>query len=201
MMSWSPSGCACESSSLPFTIGKFAPSTCVMKYPCGRLVMTATCTPGLPSVVSAFVCSISLPAFAPERIWIAATLPPAAIGCEADIGCEVAIVDIPCEVAIGCDAEGGGGDGGCVTGAAGFSGCEVAIAGEGWEVDIVGTDCEVDAAAGAAAGFGAAPGRSTIVFSKSWAEAVLPAWSLMYFSLYLPSSITSFDCRKCFLIG
>src|SRR5262245_31073619 len=166
--------------------------------------MTATCTPGLPSVVSALVSSISLPALAPERIWIAATLPPVAIGWEADIGCEVLMVGIPCEVAIGCDAEGGGGDGGCVTGAAGRSGCEVAIAGEGWEVDIVGMACDADGAAagaGPAAGLGAAPGRNTIVFSKSCGEAVLPAWSLMYLSLYLPSSITSFDCRKCFLIG
>src|SRR5687767_11241425 len=38
-----------------------------MKYPCGRRVITATCTPGLPSVVRFLVSSISLPALGPVR--------------------------------------------------------------------------------------------------------------------------------------
>ena len=40
-----------------------------------------------------------------------------------------------------------------------------------------------------------------MVFSKSWGEAGFEVWSLMYFSLYLPSSTTSLFWRKCFLIG
>src|SRR5215831_13518497 len=58
-------------------------------------------------------------------------------------------------------------------------------------------------AAGGAAGAGEgliAPGRSTIVFSKSAALATPAGLSLTYFSLYLPSSMTSLFCRKCFLI-
>ena len=45
-----------------------------------------------------------------------------------------------------------------------------------------------------------AEGRSTMVFSKSAAEAA-GCWpgSARYFSLYLPSSMMSLFCRKCFL--
>src|SRR5580765_5880833 len=42
-----------------------------MKYPWGRRVSTATCTPGLPSVVSGLFSSSSLPALPPESSWIA----------------------------------------------------------------------------------------------------------------------------------
>src|SRR5262249_45734387 len=49
----------------------------------------------------------------------------------------------------------------------------------------------------------AAAGRSPIVFSKSALSppAEAPLASPMNLSLYLPSSMTSLFCRKCFLIG
>src|SRR5262252_8057753 len=119
--------------------------------------MTATCTPGFPSVVSALVSSISLPAFAPVRIWMAASRPPTvAIPWDADIGCEA-------EVAGGALATAGAGD-------IGLPGSDIgmpadagapAIAGAGWGA----------AAFGASAGLGVAPGRSTMVFSNSCGAA------------------------------
>jgi hypothetical protein len=76
--------------------------------------------------------------------------------------------------------------------AAGRAGCGARV-GVGWVVATVGDGCEV-LIAGAAAGRGpsggfggAAPGLSTIVFSKSCGAAGFVVWSLMYFSLYLPS--------------
>jgi hypothetical protein len=57
----------------PFTTGKTVPSTWVMKYPWGRRVMTATCVPGLPRVVSDFDSSSVRPAWVPLRIWIIPT--------------------------------------------------------------------------------------------------------------------------------
>src|SRR5215475_290799 len=168
--------------------------------------MTATCTPGLPRVVSALVSSISLPAFAPDRIWIAATL-PVATACEVDIGSEVDLgseVDIGCEALtciVWCDVAPVGTVCDVAKGLAVGCGCVVLRAGEGWEPPIVGTVCEVPGFEIGPSAFGVAPGRSTMVFSKSSGEAAFAPWSLMYFSLYLPSSTTSFDCRKCFLIG
>src|SRR5262245_6994661 len=102
--------------------------------------MTATCTPGLPRVVSALVSSISLPAFAPDRIWIAATLPVATacevdIGSEVEIGCEALTCIVWCDVApVGtvCDV---------AKGLAVGCGCVALRAGAGWA--IVGTVCEV----------------------------------------------------------
>src|SRR5687768_7671644 len=44
-----------------------------MKYPLGRLVITATCSPGLPMVVRFLVRSSVRPAAAPESTWIAAS--------------------------------------------------------------------------------------------------------------------------------
>src|SRR5882724_3916458 len=55
------------------------------------------------------------------------------------------------------------------------------------------------AAAGAGAGL-IAPGRNTRVFSKSATLAPPAGASLTYLSLYLPSSMMSLFCRKCFLI-
>src|SRR5690242_19990209 len=50
-----------------------------MKYPLGRLVITATCSPGLPILVRSSV----RPAAAPESTWMAASrsgAPPAPVG-------------------------------------------------------------------------------------------------------------------------
>src|SRR5216110_1384940 len=76
---------------LPFTTGKLAPSTWVMKKPWGRRVMTATWTPGLPSVVSGLVRSSSLPALAPERSCSAAFFCGAAAGLGGATGGVVAL--------------------------------------------------------------------------------------------------------------
>src|SRR3954462_11806042 len=53
-----------------------------------------------------------------------------------------------------------------------------------------------------ASGFGAdaAGGRNTIVFSKS-ALLMLAGVSFTYLSLYLPISIVSLPCKKCFFTG
>src|SRR5690349_21987324 len=54
-----------------------------MKYPLGRLVITATCSPGLPIVVRFLVRSSVRPAAAPESTWMAASrsgAPPAPVG-------------------------------------------------------------------------------------------------------------------------
>src|SRR5689334_13158742 len=83
MRSWSFSGWAWAPSEAPFRVGYVAPSTWVMKYPLGRLVITATCSPGLPIVVRFLVRSSVRPAAAPESTWIAASrrgAPPAPVG-------------------------------------------------------------------------------------------------------------------------
>jgi hypothetical protein len=57
----------------------------------------------------------------------------------------------------------------------------------------------VTGATGSAAGFCAAPGRRIMVFSKS-AFVVCCGTSATYLRRYLPSSMVSPFCRKCFLI-
>src|SRR5581483_1784334 len=100
MTSWSWSWCACASSALPLTTGKLAPSTWVMKNPWGRFAITATCTPGLPTVVSGLVSGSSLPALGPDRIWIVPCPPGAAAeGAAGAAGCTGAA-----GVAAGADA-------------------------------------------------------------------------------------------------
>src|SRR5258706_2163722 len=59
-----------------------------MKYPLGRLVITATCRPGLPMVVRFLVRSSVRPAAAPDRTWTAASRsgPDAAAASDAAAG-------------------------------------------------------------------------------------------------------------------
>src|SRR5262245_6066336 len=118
--------------------------------------MTATWTPGLPSVVSALVSSISRPAFAPERTWIAASLPPAAaMPCDPDIDCAAAT------------AGAGEGLGAAWEAVMGFVGCVADTGGGVCAVAIAAAACGASAGFGVSPALGAAPGRSTIVFSNS----------------------------------
>src|SRR5436309_3151553 len=138
--------------------------------------MTATWTPGLPSVVSGLVRSSSLPALAPERSCSAAFFRGAAAGLGGATGAAVALWPATVSLKFLAPAAAAAATG-AATGAA--------------------------AAAGADAGVAAftEPGRSTMVFSKSAALACPATASFTYFSLYLPSSMMSLFCRKCFLIG
>src|SRR6185312_490740 len=163
----------------------------------GRFVMTATCTPGLPTVVRFFVRSRVLPAAAPESTWIIASrTAPAAAG--------------PGAWAAGAGAAGAAGRAGAGSGG-GFAG-----AGAGGVV-VVGPPAAgafADSAASAfrfvcvspiaLSGAGVGPAFAgflmIIVFSKSAAVAWAGA-SLKYLSLCLPISTTSLFCRKCFLMG
>src|SRR5450755_929480 len=52
-------------SGLLLTVGREAPSTWASTYPVGRLVIEATWTPGLPTVVTTLVSMTSRPAAAP----------------------------------------------------------------------------------------------------------------------------------------
>src|SRR5882672_1275233 len=166
--------------------------------------MTATCTPGLPSVVRFLVSSISLPAFPPVNICNAAS------GCGSD-----GVAGLAGAAAAGAGAAAGlGGAGAVGTGAAvdlggagGVgAGAAAGLGGDGTSAGAAGLGAGAAAAggAGATAGLGAAAAalgeRITIVFSKSSAGALAAAVaSITYFILYLPISITSLFCRMCFL--
>src|SRR5690349_16602092 len=202
MRSWSLSWCAWAPREAPFRVGYVAPSTWVMKKPFGRLVMTATCSPGLPMVVRFLVRSSVRPAAAPESTWTAASRsgPPAPDGAGASAA-----------------GAGGGGAGLWGTGAGGtVAWGDEAAAGAG--ADVGGLTGRVLSSGGgpfrftevspspASAGLGAGGGAALagflmiIVFSKSAALAWAGA-SLKYLSLCLPISTTSLFCRKCFLMG
>ena len=71
--SWSLSWCACASSVPPLTIGELGALDVRHEEPCGRLAITATCTPGLPSVVSVLVSSSSAGIGAVENLDAAAS--------------------------------------------------------------------------------------------------------------------------------
>src|SRR5688572_32924629 len=168
-----------------------------MKYPLGRLVITATCSPGLPMVVRFFVRSSVRPAAAPESTWTAASrsgpAAPAGAGASADCGGGGA----------GLGGTGAGGTVACggeeaAAGAGEGAGRVLSSGGEGLMLVCV---SPIAASTGLGAGGGALDGlRMIIVFSKSAAVAAVGA-SLKYLSLCLPISTTSLFCRKCFLIG
>src|SRR5258706_10598517 len=105
MRSWSLSGWACAPIEAPLRVGYVAPSRCVMKYPLGLFVITATCNPGLPIVVRFLVRSRVRPAAAHESTWITASrngVPPGAGALAAAAGAAGA----------GSFGRGGGGGGG-----------------------------------------------------------------------------------------
>src|SRR5213592_3447378 len=56
----------------PLRVGLLLPSTCATTKPCGRLVIAATATPGLPIVVTTLTRGTSRPAAAPDSTLIAA---------------------------------------------------------------------------------------------------------------------------------
>src|SRR5256885_13082186 len=134
-----------------------------MKWPCGRLAMTATCTPGLPSVVSGLSSGSSLPALGPERIWM-----------------------VPCPPGIAVAAAG------AAAGGAGTGLGASATAGAAWALMTVslsfatcGMSLWVSVGAFVSALGPAAGARSTIVFSNSdW--LMVAGASLTYLSLYFP---------------
>src|SRR6266481_2689500 len=143
--------------------------------------MTATCTAGLPSVVSGFSSGNSLPALGPERIWMVPCPPGIAVAA----------------VAAGV-AAGGAGDGASLGASA--------AAAAAWALMTVSlsftaaTLLWVSVGAFASALDPAAGVRSTMVFSNS-AWLMVASASLTYLSLYLPISTTSLFWRKCFFTG
>src|ERR1039458_8874048 len=166
-----------------------------MKKPCGRRVSTATCMPGLPKVVRFFTNSSSFPALGPVKTCTTATC----LGAPA------------CGAAAEAETAGCAGFAGAAAwaGAAGTSWCASNLPVLSTASSCVGLlpacvcikPCISAGLFAAGAGVACLTGaRRTIVFSKS-AGLVWVTWSLMYFSLYLPISITSLFCRKCFLVG
>src|SRR5947208_5419265 len=63
----------------PLSVGLLLPSTCATTKPCGRLVIAATATPGLPIVVTTFTSGTCRPAAAPDStLMLAFTWPRSA---------------------------------------------------------------------------------------------------------------------------
>src|SRR5205085_5219279 len=65
----------------PLSVGLLLPSTCATTKPCGRLVIAATATPGLPMVVTTLTSGTCRPAAAPESTLMLALIWPRSACC------------------------------------------------------------------------------------------------------------------------